>query len=117
MGPITFVAGGSARREAGATGLKGLRIAGWVAYGVSLALAVALVYLGIFDLEPPTGFIIAAGGFGALSLTFFSIDAFSSHAEASLGTVSEGPAYRPTLVLARERDGSTIPGLGVAARF
>ncbi len=116
MGPVTAAGGGSAR-HGGATGLKGLRIVGWIAYGVSLVGALYLLILGASDTEPFGGLITTTGVVGAASLTFFGIDAFVSHSEAAEGTLSSVPALVPALGMARDNGGGAIPSFGLAARF
>ena len=118
IGPIVFAGSGSARRGAGATGLPGLRITGWVLYGVSLLIAVNLILFNLSDIfEIPGWPIIVDGVIGAAALSMFSIDALVAHGEASEGAISEAPSILPTLVFAKESDGSSVPTLGMHARF
>jgi hypothetical protein len=118
VAPIVFVGGGSARRGAGATGSLGLRIGGWVAYGVALLAGLYILLFNVADIiEAPEWLIIADGVVGALALVMFSADAFISHAEASQGAISQGPAILPTLVWAKTNDGGSLPTVGLRARF
>jgi hypothetical protein len=118
IGPVEFAGGASARRASGAGGVAGLRIAGWVAYGVSLALALYLIAFGLLDNTPFDGLITTTSGIGALSLLFFAIDDFVSYSEASDGAISMGaPFFSPVIGMARESGGGAIPTLGLGAAF
>jgi hypothetical protein len=82
MGPVVAGGGASARGDGRVEGLLGLRVGGWVAYGLAMANAVALIGLGVADISPPEGQITATGALGMASLVCFSIDAFASGAQA-----------------------------------
>ena len=117
-GPIVFVGGGSARRASGATGLVGLRIAGWVAYGISILVGLYLALFRALDTISIPGWAwIIDGAVGAAGMAFFAIDALVAHSEASEGAISEGPSLLPSLVMARESSGAAIPGIGLSGRF
>lgn len=115
LGPVTFAGGRSARSPA-VTGLLGLRIVGWVSYGVCLVNALALLLLGVIDVEPPDGYIAAVGVLGTLSLTSFAIDAVAGYSEAS-SLASSDADWGPSLGFARDSTGHRLPTLGAAARF
>jgi hypothetical protein len=79
--PITD-AGGRSGRRSGAKGAVGLRIASWVAYGISTANAVALIALGIMNSEPPAGLIASTGVLGFTSGILMAADALYVHKQA-----------------------------------
>lgn len=115
LGPVTFAGAKSARSET-VTGLLGMRIVGWVTYGVSLANALVLLLFGVVEVTPPDGYITAVGVLGALSLTSFAIDAVAGYSEASsLAATDSG--WGPSLGFARDSTGHRLPTLGAAARF
>ena len=82
MGPVVASGGSSARADDRVSGLMGLRITGWVAYGLAMANAISLVGFGVADIAPPDGQLTATGALGMASLVCFSIDAFVSGAQA-----------------------------------
>jgi hypothetical protein len=117
-GPIVFVGGGSARRAAGATGLVGLRIAGWIAYGISILVgAYLLLFTALGTIDIPAWPIVVDGAFGTLAMALFATDALVAHGEASEGAISQGPSLVPSLVMARESSGAAVPGIGISGRF
>jgi hypothetical protein len=81
LAPVAF-AGGSSARRGDARGVLALRIVGWIAYGLSMVNAVALIGLGAAEIEPPDGSIVSAGGLAAVSLLSFATDALVSRRQA-----------------------------------
>jgi hypothetical protein len=118
LGGLSFAGGRSARSGTGATGSLGLRIGGWIAFGVSAAVSLFLMLYDAVDLfNPPEPLYIASGLVGATSCVLFAVDALLSHSEASQGVISSTPSLLPALVWARESGGNSVPGLGVRAAF
>ena len=83
--PVVFAAGKSARRSGDprVRGVAGLRVTGWVTYGLTLASAVVMLAMGLADVEVPDGYILVSTISGVASVLFMSIDAFVSGAQAS----------------------------------
>lgn len=77
MGPVV-AAGAASGRPANGTGSPGMRVAGWIAYVLSVVDAVALIVMGATDGAPVDGQILSVGVVGAAALVFFSVDAFAS---------------------------------------
>jgi hypothetical protein len=102
-------------------GALGLRIVGWVAYGLTLAEASVLIGLGVNEVEPPDGVILSVGALGATALFSHAGDAFFSAAEANTErTQTPTPAsYRvvPTLGWARSNKGAWLPVPRVSGSF
>lgn len=123
MGPVVFAGGASARRRPGAHGVVGLRVAGWIGYGVTLTDAVYLIVTGVGGIVPPPGVITIAGVSGALGLTAFAIDALVSHNSAAdaepAPRSASGIKWTPLLLPLAPTNGNRGTGLslGVAARF
>jgi hypothetical protein len=120
-GPITAVGAASARDGGDVKGALGLRIVGWVAYGIMLAEASVLIGLGVNEIEPPDGVILSVGALGATSLFSFAGDAFFSAAEANAKRRS-GPQQltlrvAPSLGWIRTHDGTLSPVPGVLGSF
>jgi hypothetical protein len=80
--PIVAIGGSSARGNPAVTGSLGLRIAGWIGYGVTLADAAFLLsQVGQRTLDD--GLILSVGLLGAASMACFVVDARMSAAEAT----------------------------------
>jgi hypothetical protein len=119
-GPITFVGAGSGRKSTGASGSLGLRIAGWAAYGITIAVGLFLFLYRVADIlkSVPEVVIGIDAGVGLLSMVFFAADAFITWSEASEGAIAEEePSFFPSLVWARESSGAAVPGVGMVGRF
>lgn len=119
-GPVTAVGAGSARNGGDVKGAQGLRIVGWIGYGIALVDASVLIGMGVNEVEPPDGVIASVGALGAISLLSFAGDAFFSAAEAKeKQKAAPAPALQvaPTLAWARTRDGGALPVLGVRGAF
>jgi hypothetical protein len=94
--PIVAIGGASARDNPLVVGSPGLRIWGWIGYGLAIADAAYLLsYVG--KREPADGAILSVGLGGATSLTLFIIDAFMSASQAeALADYEAGRAPRAT---------------------
>jgi hypothetical protein len=80
--PIVAIGGGSARTHPAVTGSLGLRIAGWISYGVALADA-AYLLSQTGKSEPDDGLILSVGLLGTASMACFVVDARISAAQAT----------------------------------
>ena len=102
-------------------GAVGLRVLGWVAYGLTIAEATVLIGLGLNEVEPPDGVIVSVGALGAIALSSFAGDAFFSAAEADAELAASPPmtglTVVPTIGFARSRQGSLVPQLALAGSF
>ena len=112
-GPVVYAGGSSARWTKSITGLRGLRIGGWIAYGVGLgALLVGIA----------VDWLRAAGGIiGAGSMAMFGLDALFSGNEAadveSMARNDDGVRFGPTLWFVRAADGNRAPVMGIGGAF
>lgn len=99
-GPVVYAGGSSARWTKSITGSRGLRITGWILYGV--ALAAELISIGYVTTRIPAG-LLAAG-----SMACFGLDALFSAGEAAdvaeMAEADEGVRFAPTV--------SVLPGFG-----
>ena len=82
MAPISAAGGSSERSGTGATGLLGLRITGWILYGLTAADGAGLIAMGAAGVSIPHGPSIAAGVLGMASLIMFAADDLVSRSEA-----------------------------------
>jgi hypothetical protein len=76
--PIISVGGLSARSGTKARGAPGLRIPGYIAYGLALANGAVLVGLGIADVTMPAAPIITCSVLGAAGCVLMATDALIS---------------------------------------
>ncbi len=121
MAPVTFGAGKSARRAGFVRGSVGLRVGGWISYGLSLVNAFALIGLGAAELEVMPWQIGLTTGIGALSVIFFATDALISRRQAlsSVGAL-EGrhvASLAPVLAPVIGPDGAAGGIVGVGGTF
>ena len=81
--PLVFAAAKSARNgDPRVRGVVGLRITGWVTYGLAWASGISLIAMGLAEVTPPPGYIAATVAIGVASILCMSIDAFVSGAQA-----------------------------------
>ena len=119
LGPVVFSGGASSRRALESDGIMGMRIAGWIAYGLSLTNAVGLVALGVAEIEPVDGLILITGAVGSAGLLMLALDAAASAAgveRAGVSTRAEDVAFVP-FVAPIARDEGTGGVLGLAGAF
>jgi hypothetical protein len=91
FGPVVSAGARSPTGE-GVHGSTGLKVGGWVTYGLGVANAVTLLLMGaasaagddvLLDDATMAGLITVTGLLGATSLTLFSIDAFIARGQAA----------------------------------
>lgn len=95
--PVISAGGSSARRNSSAEGMPGMRMAGWVTYGLALADATTLIALAANDVDVP-GVPISVGAIGAFSILAVSLDANASANQAPsapLGGLTPTLAFMP----------------------
>lgn len=81
--PLVFAAAKSARNgDPRVRGVVGLRITGWVTYGLAWASGVSLIAMGLAEVTALPGYIAATTAVGVASILCMSIDAFVSGAQA-----------------------------------
>jgi hypothetical protein len=116
VAPVVFAGGKSARNQTAVNGVTGLRIAGWVFYGITLAVAGVVLLTRLGDTDTPDGLITGTGAAGALTIACFSIDAVVGWHEAEK-IAARDPGWAPVIGMAIENDGGRLPTIGAAARF
>ncbi len=129
LGPTVNAGSSSARDGTTVGGSLGLRVTGWVLYGITLASSVSFMVMGLgFEKPPHPAQLGVTGGLGGLSLTFFSIDALISRSQAidywRKGATADADRPSPGLQLAplitpvvSPADGVTGTSIGIAGRF
>jgi hypothetical protein len=96
--PIISVGGASARSGGKVNGALGLRIPGYITYGLALANGAVLVGLGIADVNMPAAPIITCSVLGAAGCALMATDALISGGQARKA-YSEGAKEPGTLRL------------------
>jgi hypothetical protein len=126
VSPLVFGSGRSARRGAMVRGVVGLRVTGWVSYGLCLGNAIVMIALGLSDVFVPSWEIVLATVIGDISLISFSIDALVSHKqakraiEAQVGNVSKSDSFltlSPAVAPVKSESGVTGGVLGLVGSF
>jgi hypothetical protein len=124
--PIVAVGGGSARKNPRVNGVLALRIVGWITYGLVMADATALIAMGVAEVDPGMGPIVAGTALAGVSLISMSIDAIAGASEASASPeprVASSPRLEVSPFLAplprASRVGASAEGglVGVLGRF
>jgi hypothetical protein len=85
-GPTVALGAGSARGHPYVPGARGVRIAGWVTFSLSLAAGVGLLASDLEASSGRRGAFMAPVGFGAVSLLLFAFDALVGALQADLVT-------------------------------
>jgi hypothetical protein len=112
--PIIALGGASARSNPTVTGRPRLRIAGWVGYALTLGDA-AWLLLRAHNEVVGDGWVLSVGVLGTLTTVGFTIDAYTSAAQAE--RLRTAGASRPTIGFAGGSGGGLVPTLGWGGRF
>lgn len=112
--PLVALGGASARNHPDVTGHPPLRVAAWVAWGLTLADAAWLLLRSdrkvIHD-----GYILSVGVFGTFSTLAFTLDARTSAAQAE--RLRSAHLSHPAIGLAKGSAGGLVPTLGWSGTF
>jgi hypothetical protein len=84
--PTVTLGAGSARGHPYVPGAKGIRIAGWITFSLSLATGVGLLASDLEASNGRRGAFMAPVGFGAVSLLLFAFDALVGALQTDLVT-------------------------------
>jgi hypothetical protein len=124
--PIVAVGGASARTHPLVTGYPGLRIAGWIGYGVTLFDALILLGVALSDGEVTQAHVASVGALGTLTAIGFALDASGSAGQAEAIRAQQQPAVppraaappvAPALGLAEDATGERVGVLGLRWSF
>ena len=77
--PIAAAGASSARNARGSDGSPGMRITGWILYGLSLATFTSLLGLGAAEIRPPPGVFTTFGALGLTAAGLMMGDGVASH--------------------------------------
>lgn len=111
--PIVASGGKSARRSGNVVGNPGLRLAGWILYGLALGDAVVLIGLGLGDSPAPAPVAGSVGLLGMASAIALGVDARNSAIEAEL----KAGMIQPAVGAARDASGDLTPTVGMQVRW
>lgn len=125
--PATLIAGvtipvvaGRARKTrtlTGVSGSPGMRIAGWITYGLTMTDALFLIGMGFAELETGAAPIIAVTLLGSASSIFMAVDAQTTATQAGSVNVNvRRVRFEPTLGVTNV-PGKSFNTLGVRMRF
>ncbi|MFW6050712.1 MAG: hypothetical protein ACODAU_06030 [Myxococcota bacterium] len=118
LNPIATSGGRQARQHPDVDGVPGLRIGGWVLYGLATVNALAAVGLGAADEYVHPAVIGTLTLLGVTSSLFFAIDGFVTASEADeAGGPSAGPRIAPSLSFFRDPADRLRPTFGIGGRF
>jgi hypothetical protein len=112
--PMVALGGASARNHPAVAGHPTLRVAAWVAWGLTLADA-AWLLLRSDRKVIPDGYIMSVGVFGTFSTLAFTLDARTSAAQAE--RLQTATLSHPAIGLAKGGTGALVPTLGWAGTF
>ncbi len=116
--PLVVAAGSSVRGPTGVSGVGGLRVTGWIFYGVTLALAVGALVWGLVDAVPGL-YIAGLGASGVVSEVMVTLDTLFSRSEASFAVSgsAQGPRVFPAFAVVPRRGLPAAPALLLAGTF
>lgn len=114
---IPLVAGAArrVRSETGVDGSPGLRVAGWVAYGLALGDAIALLALSSSEVDTGSATWPVAI-LGSASSIFMAIDAGQTASQAKT-QLAQLPRVQPFLGSQRDHSGKSFQTLGIRIRL
>jgi hypothetical protein len=87
-GPTVALGGASARGHPYVPGARGVRIAAWLIWSLSLVTGISALATDIDESDGGRAVLVSAAGFGALGLVLFALDALVSAIQADLVTGS-----------------------------
>lgn len=117
MVPVVAKGASSARMTPGVTGASGLRLTGWIFYGLSIADALALLGLAVSGADIPPAVTSSVGLLGTASAVFMSLDAFQSAKQARASAPSFQMTARPYIGALRDANQQTVATAGLAWSF
>ena len=113
--PMVVHMSGKTRAATGVEGNPGLRIAGWIGYGLSLSDACVLLILGASGTTTSGGPTYSVVALGVATTIIMAIDASQTYGQAkSLKTSS---SIQPTFGTIRDYQGKQYPVMGIKINF
>lgn len=115
--PVVSSSGARLRDKSGVMGSPGLRLAGWIGYGLTMADAIIAVGLGASDVDVPEGTVIAIGVLGSASLAMIASDVMATANQSEALLSSKKIRISPTIGYMATNNSKYIPTLGVKIKF
>lgn len=115
--PIVASSGSKLRDKSGVMGSPGLRLAGWIGYGLTMADAIIAVGIGASDLEVPDGTVIAIGVLGSASLAMIASDVMATANQSEALLSGKKYSISPTVGYFASHQNKCIPTVGVKIKF
>ena len=115
--PIVAASGSKLRDKSGVLGSPGLRLAGWIGYGLTMADAIIAVGIGASELEVPDGTVIAIGVLGSASLAMIASEVMATANQSEALLSGKKISIGPTVGYYASRQGKYIPTIGVNIKF
>jgi hypothetical protein len=112
--PIGAIIPGKTRRNAGVNGSTGLRIAGWISYGLTMADAITMLALSE-EVDFTGGPTISVALLGTLSTVFFGLDASKTVRQAK--EIQSSVSLQPTIGYVRDMTGNQYRTVGFRIVF
>ncbi len=112
--PLAAIMAGRVRNFTGAEGNRGLRMAGWIGYGLTLTDAITMLALS----ESVTfggGLIMSVAVLGSLSSVCIGMDAGQTYKQAQ--NMRKGITMAPTIGYVRDFTGKKINTIGIRINF
>lgn len=112
--PILAGISGSDRYRDGARGLPGMRIAGWIGYGLAMFDAVLIIGIGASDVFVPSPVVALVGVLGVGSVMALFSDMMSVSTELA---AVDSLQLQPMLAQVETARGAKVTTYGLALRF
>jgi hypothetical protein len=113
--PIVAHMAGKTRTNTGVEGNPGLRLAGWIGYGLALSDAVVILGLAIGGANTSGGPTYSVAALGSVASIIMAIDASQTYNQAKNLKVSS--SIQPAFGTIRDNKGNQYPTVGIKINF
>jgi hypothetical protein len=113
--PIVAHMAGKTRTNTGVEGNPGLRLAGWIGYGLALSDAVVLIGLALGDVDTSGGPTYSVAALGSIASIIMAIEASQTSNQAKKLKISS--SIQPTIGTIRDYNGNHYHSVGFRINF
>jgi len=113
--PIVAHMAGKTRNSTGVEGNPGLRLAGWIGYGLALSDAVVLLGLALGDVNTSGGPTYSVAALGSIASIIMAIDASQTSNQAK--NLKTSSSIQPAFGTIRDNNGNKYPTVGFRINF
>jgi hypothetical protein len=113
--PVVSHMAGKTRNSTGVEGNPGLRLAGWIGYGLALSDAVVILGLAIGGTDTSGGPTYSVAALGAVASILMAVEANQVSGQAKQLRTSSG--IQPTFGTIRDFQGNNYPAMGFRINF